>query len=271
MKALYSHWSAPDGEHCGYRSKEALQRATALSVLMADRFYDCILVTDTEGWEQYFRELDLPWADVRLDLDHLDAHPVIWSQGKIKALDVVGPPVIHLDHDLFLQKPLPDFDRVLMQSWEPVMHHDHYVAMTDFIRKSPQMRPVPEDFYEVNLESRIPNCGIIGVKDREFLDRWTTQSLWWGAQHRQWEFATNAHPECSFFVWPTYVEQVMARNVEIALGGGYIETLLGENPYWPEGCRRTGFTHLLGGAKRGDEPEAVVAAALERRFPDYSF
>ena len=113
MRAVWTFWSTPhrDHYHRYWLSERHHLFAWVLSVLQASRHYpDTCLSTDSRGAELLVDALGLPFRQVDLALDALDApgnDPQWWVLGKLATYAAQTRPFLHLDGDVFLWKALP--------------------------------------------------------------------------------------------------------------------------------------------------------------------
>lgn len=255
----------------GFRTAEAFRNALQLSVYMASEFYEPVLVTDTETWVGLgVRDLDLPWSNVYVELDDLDVDHILWSAGKLRAMEIVDPPFIHIDSDVFLSKRLPDFENMMFQNWEDVSRFKHYMNMQHTIDNTEYLRPVPRDYRHMTVNSRIPNAGVVGCRDKAFRDRWVKQSLSW-ARGADWKNAAlwcenNKRDEEVDAVWAALVEQVTANSVNFALGRGRIDVLFEDFTDARKSASQQGYTHLIGESKRDQDAEETVKRVLQSEY-----
>lgn len=103
MRAVWSLRAAA-GRATGWADERAHLLAWVLSVMTARAHYDAaVLVTDTRGRAVLAGALELPFDEVRTDLD--DAPPAVPARPWAIAAQTV--PFVHLDPDVFLWQPLP--------------------------------------------------------------------------------------------------------------------------------------------------------------------
>ena len=138
MKAVFSFWSKPYNRSlhkscAGFPSEHYFKTAFELAILTAREHFDVIeLVTDTEGGELLIDKLGLEFDCVDYALEAImDMPSNLWCFGKLKAYSVQAEPFVHLDFDLFLLKPLPDWfytADIVTQSREPfrLPHYGQY-------------------------------------------------------------------------------------------------------------------------------------------------
>lgn len=193
MKIVQSFWSKPlnklknytgdisltNRKGGGWFSEKIYFMSCALSVLKLRQFYSNVeLVTDSIGKKILVDELNLPYTNVRLDLDEIESYPEdIWAIGKLFAYKIQKQRFIHVDNDLFIWKP---FDkqiwnsRLVTQSYESSLENynlfckDVYENFTGFTQEinnytknGGKLEPHQDD---------IPyNFGIFGGTDINFI------------------------------------------------------------------------------------------------------
>jgi len=259
MKALYSLWGAPlERDHTGFNTREDFQVSLSLSVLMAARFYPCVLVTDAKGWQQ-IEPLQLPWQEVILaDFDQYQVSTRIWNLSKLVAMTKVKAPFIHLDHDLYLHKPLPDFEGWLFQNPEGADWHEYPYGIQKM--NQPGWGSKPTWWHPRGQEAF--NCGVIGCKNQVQLELWLKPVLKWLRSH---EFQ-KAHAQDTRVFAPIILEQYTAALCAEAFGWKVRHLF----PNMFESGQRAiemGYTHLLSDSKRKAHVIEKFHAFCQRFFP----
>lgn len=122
MKIVQSFWSVP--ALGGVGSDQSLNRskggwlaaryhwlAWTFSCLQLRQFHDEVeLVTDARGKQILIDQLQLPYTQVRVELDALDnANPHLWALGKLWAYRSQTAPFLHVDSDVFVWDALPTY------------------------------------------------------------------------------------------------------------------------------------------------------------------
>ncbi len=180
MRAVWSFWSKPFHNYYGHIWSKPLHHLLAwgLSVHVASRQYpDTALITDRPGKKLLVDQLGLPFVHVSIELERLNnVDPGWWALGKLVAYSLQDHPFVHLDSDVFLWKALP---RRLTES--PVFAQ----YPEGFTENGPHYRPqdiewafaqeglkLPEEWLWTRAHrSHFPaeNCGILGGSAVEFL------------------------------------------------------------------------------------------------------
>ena len=193
MKIVQSFWSKPLNKLKDFRLDISLTNrkgggwfneriyfmSCALSVLKLRQFYDNVeLVTDSYGKKFLIDELNLPYTNVRLDLDKIENYTEdIWAIGKLFAYKIQKEPFIHVDNDLFIWKP---FDRAVWnarlatQSYEFSLDNydlfckDVYKNFTGFTEEIGDYTKYGGRFIP-GIEETPYNFGIFGGTDISFI------------------------------------------------------------------------------------------------------
>lgn len=103
MKAVFSFWNTTgDALHSvtNWADPKFHLYSWILSVGQASKYFsDVELVTDSISLPM-FQELNLPFTNIRTDLDELKGYSKkFWALGKIKAYQVQTKPFVHIDND----------------------------------------------------------------------------------------------------------------------------------------------------------------------------
>jgi len=259
MKGLYSLWGAPmERSHTGFNSREDFLVSLSISVLMAQRFYEPVLVIDQKGWE-IVEPLKLPWQEVILhDFDAYNVSPRVWNLSKLVAMTKVKAPFIHLDHDLYLHKALPEFEGWLFQNPEGSDWHEYPYAIQKM--DGPSFGPKPTWWHAQGKEAF--NCGIIGCKNQTQLELWLKPVLKWLTSH---EFTKALAQDTRIFA-PIILEQYTVALAAQAFGW-HVKHLF-PNMFESDGLAvKAGYTHLLSDSKRKPEIIKKYHAFCQIHFP----
>lgn len=184
MKIVQSYWSKPSNKQAnlhpndrnlgGWQAKRYNYMSWMLSSMQLSQLYDEIeLVTDEQGYDLLVNKLQLPYTNVRVELDRLNEyHSDLWALGKIYAYSIQKTPFIHVDGDVFIWDRFPtafesaDLIAQNVEVDEPgyadVNHH--VLQYFDFI---PDVLPTQEK------EITSVNAGIFGGADIAFFEEYT--------------------------------------------------------------------------------------------------
>jgi hypothetical protein len=174
---VQSFWTKPILENSNYKHRSDRLKggwinhtshlmSWALSSLQLRRYYDdLVLVTDDFGKELLIGLLNLPYTDVRTDLNQLSTfHPDLWALGKIYSYGVQNMPFIHIDGDVFVyEKFKSKFEN------SPLVCQNLDIDLGDYIRILKKMDNYKFEFPDQikNIRKNLPNliasnAGIIG-------------------------------------------------------------------------------------------------------------
>ena len=189
--ALYSFWSKP------YREKNAFKTFAEFNTerdfvlswstsvkLSKQHFKKVVFVTDTWAWENIFKDLKLPFDEVKLSLDGIKHNTDIWSVSKAYSVLEMDEPFLHIDSDAYIWKPLSNRflnSSVLVQDGEGKIDRDQYTLYLglewDYQR---YLNGMNKYFNNSNLKDRDVyawNCGIVGGTNVEFLHKWAKEMI----------------------------------------------------------------------------------------------
>ena len=189
--ALYSFWSKP------YREKNAFKTFAEFNTqydfvlswstsvrLSKQNFKKVVLVTDSWAWENLFKDLNLPFDEVKLSLDGIEHSTDIWSVSKAYSVLEMDEPFIHIDSDAYIWKPLSTTflnSPVLVQDGEGKIDRDQYTLYLglewDYQK---YLNGRNKYFNNSNLKDRDVyawNCGVIGGTDVKFLHKWAKEMI----------------------------------------------------------------------------------------------
>lgn len=111
MKAVFSFWDTTNNlliNATNWLNPKFHLYSWVLSVTQAAKFFEEVELVTTSDMKVFFENLNLPFTNIRTDLDELSEMPKsFWSLGKIKAYEIQDKPFIHIDADVILYKNLP--------------------------------------------------------------------------------------------------------------------------------------------------------------------
>ena len=287
MRAVWSFWSKPFHAYYGGVWCKPLHHMLAwgLSVRAAGRHYpETVLVTDREGKDLLAGRLGLRFAQVTTDLEQLNsADPEWWALGKLLAYSLQDSPFVHLDTDVFLWKPLPQYlvdAPVFTQNGEShgvygTFYHPEHVEQA-FAQHSLKL-PVEWEWTRSN-RTHIPaeSCGILGGSNVAFIRHYAHRAIdliqcpehavAWSHIARKQDFNIvleqfllaacvdfhSTHPDSPFY--GVHVEHLFP--TELA-------------PCNPRHAARAGFTHLIAGGKSHPGVGKRLEERLWREDPAY--
>jgi hypothetical protein len=280
MRAVWSFWSKPyrTGQHHHWLSELHHTLAWSLSVQEASKHYpDTWLYTDDDGARLLVDDLGLPFVHVCTDLNALVDHdPGGWNLGKLLTYRSQSEPFIHLDYDVFLWLPLP----------ERLTHADMFAEkLLPFIPGASWYRPerveravagvggwLPDEWTWFRSSGRAlysAGGGLLGGNRLDFI-RHVYNHAFAVIEHRanRPALAIIDQKMCLMSLLeeflPTACIEYHHLHADSPFRGVTIDYLFEpeENLFEPETAARSGYTHLIGDAKRNP----AVAKLLEDRM-----
>lgn len=138
----------------------------SLSILYAHLWYDDLEVYCDERAYEVLKVLP-----VKVTKMNFQDNPILWMDSKLKVIELQKRPFIHIDGDVFLQKPLPEFhsfqgDIIVERIEIEEAFGPHYKEQIDFLT----------NYYDEVLRHWNPslnyslNCGTIGFNNMALKD-----------------------------------------------------------------------------------------------------
>jgi hypothetical protein len=151
-----------------------------MSVKQSKKFFkNVILITDSWAWDNIFKDLNLPFTDIKILLDDLNIDTRLWSISKAYAIKEMKTPFLHIDSDVYIWKKLNDKflkTELLVQSKEGFIDKDQYLlyhAMYwDYNKFFKGKNKYLDKFDPNKREIFAYNTGIIGGNNIDFLNRY---------------------------------------------------------------------------------------------------
>jgi hypothetical protein len=284
QRAVWSFWSRPfqAHHHQMWVSQKHHLLAWILSVQTARQHYpETSLITDDAGAAMLVDGLGLPFDHVSTGLQDLHtADADWWVLGKLYAYRAQEKPFVHLDTDVFLWKRLPkamEAAPVLAQNTEQFPFVGSWYRPEAFdvaVRATQGWLPPEWSWYVAQRRGEALCCGVFGGNDIGFINHYADSAIRFiehPLNQTAWELigfkigdnilfeqyflsaciAYHAHHETS----PFY--------------GVYAYCLFGstEDAFNPEKAGATGYTHLIGGAKRDEALAESLEARVARDYP----
>lgn len=263
MKGVYSLWSKPlnkkDKGHPFNNLMDAFVFWTT-SVKMNRKYFDSLeLVTDKAGYEILINQLKLPFDSVHVILDECNIFSDrLWAVGKMKAYTIQNEPFMHLDHDVFWTKPIPNklknadiFSQCIEQN--STYFNDVYIRQLHNVNETLE---TPK--YWIKNLKYAHNTGIFGGNDIKFIKEYCELA---------WKMALELNDmnyinfEEYNIIFEQYYLSVIAKSKNIKI------TSLIENIESIEEADEYGFTHFISGKKRILENVAMVHNICARDYP----
>ena len=158
--------------HGGWLSKKYNYMAWTLSCLQFRKFYDIVeLVTDLTGKQLLIDCLNLPYTNLRVELDCLNHYPsCLWTLPKIYTYSIQEEPFIHTDGDVFIwEKFGVEIESAQLCSQQLVIDHKpQYLTMREI---ETYFNFIPDCIRKDKLENkilRISNAGLFGGTNLNF-------------------------------------------------------------------------------------------------------
>lgn len=172
MKIYMSYWHT---NHLNEYYLDQFKEFIKVSAQLIKKHYNQIhLITDFNGKKELENIID--WTSIDLQLETLPKeYSKIWNLGKLKAINLLSSkkePFLHVDHDVFLTKKLPEDlinSNIILQSLD---FYELYMEKDKFHLKCPQKCLASSIVSNKNY-----NCGIIGGKDFAFFEQFTSSAL----------------------------------------------------------------------------------------------
>lgn len=279
MKAVMSFWTRPIAAQFG---RAQLSRRDAMmwalsACLLRQHFARTQLITDADGARFLIDQLGLPFTEVSTALEALaGADPSFWALGKIHAYALQSEPWVHVDHDLFLLRPLPSalLARPLLgqcpESWQKRDQRN----MLAYGRNEEVMAALPDLPPHFAAAARRPtqtavNVGIIGGHALQLLAEYCASILLILASPRNQAGIQHLKDTGLGMSLIFCLEQWSLWALATARGIGL--TYRFETPwYHPQtiaAAQSHGYLHLQGGLKDQPHFSAWVESQLRTEFP----
>jgi hypothetical protein len=287
MRAVWSFWSKP--HYSGLRHSWIKEfhhvLAWSLSVQEASKHYpDTWLYTDTAGARLLVEKLQLPFARVCTSLDKLDKYdPRWWSLGKLHTYRLQKEPFVHIDCDVFLWLPLPDWltsADVFSQNPEP------FSAGASFYQPEKIEQVVaatngwlPQEWKWYRASSRNLHgdcCGIVGGNRPDFIQYWADLAFQVVEHHANRYVIAQIEDKIGLMV---VLEQFLLAACLVYHGchkenssfcnisSAYLFGA-GEEVFNQEKTAKVGYTHLIGDTKLNHAVGTVLENRMLRDYPE---
>jgi hypothetical protein len=254
-KVVYSQWSKPMNDNfIGFNSKQSFANCAELSVLNSKKWFDKVeLVTDKEGYKFLIEELNLPFTDVKVELDCLNhVSKENWSIGKLYACKIQDEPFMHQDFDVIWFKKPPIKLLNAQAGFQSAESNEDFHA---FYR--PLMDDAKLNNYELNkycdLDELIAyNCGIICFNDLSILNKWYDLAIDYINKNKS-----------NLNLMPIFFEQFLIYNL-CKYYNFKVETISSQDWISDEDAAKYGYTHLISTSKREERVENLVENKLKK-------
>ncbi|MCF8716355.1 hypothetical protein JM658_16110 [Joostella atrarenae] len=190
MKIIHSFWSKPSSEvnfltekfNGGWKHHKYFCMSWALSCLTFQKQYGEIeLITDIAGKKILIDKLNLPYSNVRLDLEDLKNYPKeLWAIGKIYSYMLQEEPFIHVDNDIYIWGKLgSEYENAELVGQNLDLYEGHYHFAMNHLKELDFSFPheLVEDF-KIQKKFKATNAGIIGGNNLDFFREFGDRSFW---------------------------------------------------------------------------------------------
>ena len=261
MKAVFSFWSLPAIRWTesvyktkgGFYNRYYLEQSWILSVNLAKKWFEKVeLITDTVWKEWLVDKLGLEFDSVIIAFDWLEntVHHECRSYGKLIAYSLQNEPFIHIDYDMYLEKPLPEdvINSPICGQFYENAWWDLYQTCLKYIDKNQGVFKFPKELTHYMVwdmkKSRALNMWFFGWHNIDLIHKYTEVAMKFIADNKEVLFE---QPDARISDWNVFNEQ-------------YIGTAV-FNYYWvrPKTLHYTCYTHfdwfhhLLGSTKGTEE------------------
>jgi len=238
-------------------------------------------VTDDEGARLLVDGLGLRFDSVSTTLNHLRGHdPAWWATGKLYAYREQSQPFVHIDSDVFLWKPLPGR---LLSAPLCAQNPEYFVTgssnyQPERIERAIGWEALPEEWRWYRTRGAIQrgiSCGIVGGNMFPFIHHYADQAIGLlesertrdGLQQLARAASTSrlAMDNLNVLLEQYFLSACLEYHQHVgaaSFGGISMEFLFSDmtDAFDPARSRESGYTHLIGHAKRG----AAISESLER-------
>ena len=177
QKAVFSYFNSDESytNKCGFHKYSDFIFTTVLAILCASRHFKEVQFFSTTWGVELFKQFKLPITSYSAKLNSMkNVSRFFWAYGKLIAYCEQKKPFVHIDNDVFLWKPLPDYilnARLCFQSHEPfnAEGYKYYNKLKACWREAPVR---PQVIVDNEVTDFAYNCGICGGSDLKFFKEW---------------------------------------------------------------------------------------------------
>jgi hypothetical protein len=223
MKIVHSYWSKPSlrsGNDAakyfgGWLMPKYYYYSWAYSCLQFREYYDEVeLITDQNGYELLIKQLNLPYTNVQVVLDDLNAYSgKLWAIGKLHAYKLQQKPFIHADGDVFVWKR---FHENLLSA--PLISQNEELNFIQYQRGIEQLKTYFSHIPDVILEdieqhedTIAANAGIFGGNDVNFFHEFVDVAFEFLAKNKGVVDNPEIHSSAFAIIYEQYLFSCLAR------------------------------------------------------------
>lgn len=278
MKAIWSFWSKPylDARKKIWYSEKQHYLSWILSFQQARKFFSkTLLVTDDFGVKLLLDGLHLEFDEVSTSLNGLrDRDSKWWALGKIYTYACQKEPFIHIDHDVFLWKPLPvNSDTVLFAQNPEYFEIGASFYMPEQVESLMNIYGgwLPEEwawYRSSGLPQRAESCGVFGGYETEFINYYANLAIEMinhPANKTVWEVLEDKVERnilVEQYLLSACIEYYKNQQDEryLSIDINYLFNSM-DDAFHPVEAAEAGYTHLIADSKKNK----ALANDLERR------
>ena len=285
MRAVWSFWSKPFRATRAFWTSEMYHLCSwVVSVETARRHYPkTVLFTDDEGARMLIDRIGLGFESVSTGLNALASHdPGWWTLGKLYAYRAMTEPFIHVDNDVFLWKPLPEWltgAPVFAQNPEPIFDSNWYRPEAfDHALRSIDGGWLPTEwmwYRSAGLAQRAECCGIVGGNRVDFINHYARMGIQLIEEpSNQAAWASLNDKIGHNILLEQYLLTACLEHHRSTPGSPYRDVSIAYLFHSPgdsldeEKARRLGYTHLWG-AKQDGEMVRRLEQRVMRDYPEH--
>ncbi len=284
MKIIHSFWSKPsteprvrkfeDRQMGGWLDKRYYYMSWVLSCLQFKKYYQHVeLVTDSNGKQLLKDYLELPYDDVKVDLDsYNNFHPDLWAISKLHAYTIQTEPFLHVDSDVFIWDRLREVENKPLIAQNEDIGFEFYYKVWKEIQK--HFLYIPEYMnsdYNSKLQINSCNAGIFGGTDVAFIKEFACEALEF--LNKNISNYSGVNLGSTVLIYEQYLFSSLARSKkkEVSylfdqMSSSYLEV----STFSTVPSKRK-YVHLVGSAKRNKIACENLEYRLRFEYPDYYY
>lgn len=285
MKIVHSYWSKPglvnknniDKNNGGWLHKKYYYFSWALSCLKFKEIYNHIeLVTDKEGYKLLIEKLQLPYTDVKVELDVLNKyHEKLWAIGKLHAYRIQEEPFLHVDGDVFIwEKFNEQIENASLAAQHREVDFIHYKdAYNDLITYHNYIPEIILEDYKKYGRIDASNAGIFGGTNLEFFKEYVQEAFNFIERNQAGLQNKNVFGSRFAIMYEQYLFACMARKKQLHINylfsdaeADYAQLSDFKNKYGPKK-----YTHVIDVRKKLNTYCIELENMLRAEYPEYYY